>query len=563
MAFLLCLAVSGCSFQAVKLLLTGETRQLRERPQPAPPNAPLRPPILLVAIDGVGRDLLYDMLRHGELPQMADLLGGAGDARNPFPHAAFDHTLLSTLPSVTIPAWVTALTGVPPSRHGVTGNEFFIREKRQFAAPIPVSFTDQEPTLACFTDGYANHLSLAPSVYERMRRRDPHILIWVAMQHFYRGADKLILSNRTILTKALVDYAEEKVSEALEEHHTKALYADLDDEAVEDTVKQLDAGPVPDVLTIYLSGTDLFAHVSELGPDRARRSYLREVIDPLMGKLAGALRRRGALDDRYVVLTSDHGHTPVLHDEVHALAGNGDAKPPALLRFIHFRVRPFQLDVPDDSDFQAVLAYQGAMAYIYLADRSTCPDKGDVCDWSRPPRYREDVLQVADTFYRNNQHGAYVPGLRGTLDMVLTRRPAPPGEDARPFEVYVGNDKTVPVPEYLAAHPHPTYVDLDRRLRDLAAGPAGERAGDVLLIAHNGDRARPEQRYYFAAPYHSWHGSPSRGDSEIPLIVAHPHRSAKDLQPIVAGVLGSQPSLEKITDLLLALRFGDASSTRR
>jgi hypothetical protein len=138
--------------------------------------------------------------------------------------------------------------------------------------------------------------------------------------------------------------------------------------------------------------------------------------------------------------------------------------------------------------------------------------------------------------------------------MVLTRRPRPYTESDGPFEVYVGGGKLEPVEKYLEEHPHPTYVAMAARLRELAEGPRGERAGDVLLLAHNGDRDRPEDRYYFAEPYHSWHGSPSRQDSEIPLIVGRAGDSAPALQAIVQGALGDHPHQQKLTDLLLSLR---------
>ncbi len=108
-----------------------------------------------------------------------------------------------------------------------------------------------------------------------------------------------------------------------------------------------------------------------------------------------------------------------------------------------------------------------------------------------PPRFHEDVLPVAEAFFRANRDGSYVPQLRGTLDLILTRRPAPPAEDDAPFEVYVGGGRLVPVEAFLEAHPWPTYVELASRLRDLAAGPHGERAGDVVLLANNGNRSRP------------------------------------------------------------------------
>jgi hypothetical protein len=138
--------------------------------------------------------------------------------------------------------------------------------------------------------------------------------------------------------------------------------------------------------------------------------------------------------------------------------------------------------------------------------------------------------------------------------MVLTRRPRPYADEDLPFEVYVGRGAVVPVETYLAEHPHPNYVDAPSRLRELAVGPHGERAGDVLLLAHYGDRDAPEGRYYFAQPYHSWHGSPSRKDSEIPLIVARASDSTDAIRSIVEHALGEDPHQQKVTDLLLSLR---------
>jgi hypothetical protein len=183
-----------------------------------------------------------------------------------------------------------------------------------------------------------------------------------------------------------------------------------------------------------------------------------------------------------------------------------------------------------------------------------CPGEHDRCAWSEPPRYEEDVLAAAEAFYRNNEDGSIVPGIKGDLDMIFVRKPKPVREVDNMFDVYVGNGKTMPVAEYLRAHPHPTYVALEPRLRELAVGTYGERAGDILLLAHNGDRDQPEERYYFSVPYRSWHGSPSRRDSEIPLIVAHPHRGAAAIRSFVTPILGDAPFQRKVTDIILKLR---------
>jgi hypothetical protein len=545
----------GCATPAkvVELVAQGDDKLLRGRDPGAPASSPDKPALLLLALDGIDRELLYDMLNKGELPMLATLLGGEGRS---FPHTFFSRELLSTMPSSTMAAWATVTTGVTPAYHGITGNEFFMREVRRFAAPAPVSFADSKPTLSIYTDQYMNVLNQAPTVYERMRARDPNVLAWVAMNPIFTGADRILVAKPTVLAEAFEELIEDAARAVqAKKRNARAPYQKLDEDVISVVVNELAKGPVPDVLTVYLIGTDLYAHVAEEGPDAARRAYLREVVEPAVAHLTDRLRVRNALANRYVVLTSDHGHTPVKYDDAHAL-NDGKANPPELLRLAGFRVRPFQLDVSDKDDFDTVLAYGGATAYAYVADRSTCVHAKEVCDWSKPPRYEEDVLPLAEAFFKNNHDGALVPHLKGTLDLVLTRRPKPFKEIDAPFEVYVGGGKTVPVPEWLKEHPHPTYVLTDARLRDLAVGPHGERAGDVMLIAHNGDRDTPDERFYFAARYRSWHGSPSRQDSEVPLIVGHPGMPAAALGARVQRVLGAEPRQEKVTDLLLDLRYG-------
>ncbi|MDF3071085.1 MAG: Type phosphodiesterase / nucleotide pyrophosphatase [Polyangiaceae bacterium] len=546
--------------KTAQLVLTDTERTIHQRAANAPKSSPNNAPILLLAFDGVNRDLLYDMLDKGELPKLTDLLSGEGKK---FPHAYLDPTLLATMPSSTMAAWTTAMTGVPPAVHGVAGNEFFIREENRLGAPAPVSFSDSKPTIEIYTDGYLNKLVKAPTVYERMREREPHIAIWVALHQIYSGADRLLFATNTVMARALeeglVKITKKTAKTATLQDDSKpdrSLFAMLDEDVIDKVVDALgdEDDPVPDVLTVYLTGTDLYAHVAEEGPDEARRAYLHEVVDPALGKLSAKLRERNALSDRWVVLTSDHGHTPVRHDEKHALYTEGPDSPARLIGGAGYRLRPFKEKVDKDTGFDAVLAEGGATSFIYVADRTTCSGPQRVCDWKKPPRYREDVLPLADAIFRNNKDGKLVKALQGTLDLVLTREPKPYAEDDLPFEVYVGDGRTVPLGAYLEQHPHPTYVETEARLRDLAVGRRGERAGDIMLLAHNGDRDIPDERYYFASPYRSWHGSPSRQDSEIPLIVANPRYLSEEISDRVRRVLGSAPRQQKVTDLLLDLR---------
>jgi hypothetical protein len=138
--------------------------------------------------------------------------------------------------------------------------------------------------------------------------------------------------------------------------------------------------------------------------------------------------------------------------------------------------------------------------------------------------------------------------------MIFVREPRPFADVDLPFRVYVGAGRTMAIDDYLLEVPHPTYVALAERMEELAVGRYGERAGDILLLAHNGDRDRADGRYYFSKPLRSWHGSPSKLDSEIPLIVSHPDHDTASIRAWVVPILGDRPFQRKITDIILKLR---------
>jgi predicted AlkP superfamily pyrophosphatase or phosphodiesterase len=538
-------ACGGAPKKALEVVLEGESRNLRERSQEAPQNAPQTPPLLFLAFDGVSRDLLYDMLRKGELPNLAALLGG-----DDLKHAHLDETVLSTLPSSTMAAWATMMTGLTPAEHGVTGNEYFARESMRFECPAPVTFEDAAPTFEIYTDDYMNKLIDGPTVYEKMKVLNGDSLIWVAMHSIFRGADRLLMARRTIVGKAFEAFVVSQVKKISEGKTARDVFSGLDDEVIDVLVEKLEDEDqvIPDVITLYLSGTDLYAHVAAEGPDTARREYLKEVIDPEIADLVAVMRKRNMLAKRWVVISSDHGHTEV--EEKNNIDTQG---PQAVLEKTGFVVRKFERHIDDDDTFSSVLAFGGAMAYVYLADRTTCDKEGE-CSWVQPPRYKEDVLATAEAFRKANATGELAPELKGRLDMILVREGKPAGEIDNPFVVYVGDGKTKSISDYLASEKHPTYVEVESRLKDLAVGVHGDHAGDILLIANNGNMKTPGERFYFSHPYKSWHGSPSREDSEIPMIVANAGKSTKEIAAWVKTTLGDRPSQQRIANVLVGLR---------
>jgi hypothetical protein len=509
---------------------------------------PMRPPgggprVLVFALDGVGDEELLDAIRQGGAPAMARLLGPEEEPRL-FAHGYAAPDVLSILPSTTMAAWASLFTGVGAAHTGVPGNEWFAREEARFYAPAPVSVEGTDHALESYTDDLVGGALRAPTIYERADVRS-----YVSLSHFHRGADLLVTPAADALAE-LVTAAFEGLGDG-EESVEREAYTDLDRTAVDNLLEVMERHGVADLQVVYFPGVDLYTHVAE-HPLEMQRLYLSEVIDDAVARIIAAYRRAGA-DDTYILFVSDHGHTPVLDNDRHALGAEGEGDPVALLEQVGFRVRARSLELDDDErDFQAVVAYQGAFAYVYLADRSICPAEGTVCDWSAAPRLEEDVMPVVRAFDRANRAGAGVPELRGTLDLILSREPRPPARDALPFQVWDGQ-ALVELGDYLQREPRPELLDLETRLHRLGAGPYGHRAGDVLLLARSGAARAIEDRYYFSGRYHSWHGSPDAQDSRIPLIVAHPTESGAALRGRVRAAAGDQPRQEDIAGLILSL----------
>ena len=532
----------------VELIGEGGEKLLRDPMRPA--RGATR--VLIFALDGVGDDELMLAIRQDGAPNMARILGAASGGEGTYANAYAVPGVLSILPSTTVAAWSATFTGEPAARNGVPGNEWFAREERRFYAPAPVTVDDNEDAIAVYTDGLVGRALRVPTLYEQVGVR-----AFVSLSQVHRGADLLTTPDLGALGN-LVEAAAEGI--AGEDDVEQEAYSELDRASVESLIGTLEERGIPDLQTIYFPGVDLYTHVSETSLAK-QRQYLRQVIDSAVGDVLAAYRKAGALDDTYIVFIADHGHTPVLSDDRHALGAEGKDEPTFLITRTGFRMREMDLDVDDEEgddddadeqDYQAVVAYQGAMAYVYLADRSTCPRVEQRCDWNRAPRWQDDVVPMLRAFDAANRTGAILPALRGTIDLILSRPPRPVGTDALPFQVWHG-DRLVPIAEYLASNPRPDLLAFEERLEGLAAGPHGHRAGDILLLAKSGMHRPVEERYYFSNEFRSWHGSPAAQDSRIPLIVAHGSRTGSEIEREVRSAIGDHPTQLSITPLVRAL----------
>ena len=524
--------------EVMSLVVSDAAVQLRPEMRPARRAGPR---VLVLALDGVGAREFRDAVRSGGMPHVASLLGSELDsASGLYEHGLAPEGVLSILPSTTYAAWTALYTGTGVAENGVAGNEWFDRETMTFVAPAPVSVKEHGDAVKVYSDSLMHRWIAMPTLFERADVRS-----YVTLAAQYRGADLLVRPDAGSFAKLAASFAA-GIANGDPDWET---YRALDQAAIDETLKAIDEHGLADLQVVYFPGVDLFTHVADSAM-HAQQRYLTNVVDSAIGKLLGAYKRRDALDSTYVMLVSDHGHTPSLADERHALGSGTEGEPEDALKSVGFRVRPFELET-DDEAYQAVLAYQGALAYVHLADRSTCPEAEDRCNWNAPPRFEEDVLAAVRAFDAAGRSGKGAGKLEGAIDLIFARV-ARGVEPAGPFKVWDG-ERLVAVGEYLAANPRPDLLDLERRLERLGVGRFGHRSGDVMVLSRYREQDPEAQRYYFSARYRSWHGSPSRQDSEMLFALARPASTGAQLRAQVHAAVGESFSQLDVTPLILRL----------
>jgi len=532
--------MGSCAF-ILDTIRTGGEKELKPAPPPASGSGPR---MIIFALDGTTPAQLMEAIRSGKAPNLAGVLGKERD-RGLFEHGYAAPRALSILPSSTIAAWSAIFTGTPPALNGVVGDEWFERESGTFLAPVPVSALDTADVTKVVTGDLIGEELQKPTLYELIKKN-----INVAMLSVHRGATLYT----TVSPASLTDFVAFLIKGALKGIDAeKSIAAALDLSATEKLIEAIEEKGVADLQVVYFPGIDIFTHVAE-DPLASQVRYLEFVTDKRIGEVLDEYRKKGALDGTYVIVISDHGQIPTLNDDQHKLGTDDEHSPFAVLRRSGYRVRKPLLTLGElDRDYQAVLAYQGFMAYVYLADRSTCAEEHQPCDWPKPARFKEDVLPALQAFYKANQSGENVPELKGTLDLIFSREPMPPGQNAKPFQIFDGQ-RLVPIAEYLKLHPRPDLLDLNQRMQWLGAGPYGNRAGDIVLLAKACTQLPIEERFYFAAVTHyTWHGSACEQDSHIPFILAQVGGSGERMRSVLQKFGGEAPTELMMTPLVREL----------
>jgi hypothetical protein len=519
-----------------KTIATGGEENLSKGP---PPPTSSGPHVIIFALDGAVPAKLMDAINSGRAPHFAAVLG-RDEGGGVFAHAYAAPHALSILPSSTIADWSSVFTGAPPAYNGVTGDEWFDRTTMTFYAPVPVSTSDLTDVSQTVSDDLIGSALKVPTLYEELPVRS-----YVAMQQVHRGATLYTTVSPGSFTDLISHLIKGKLSG---EDAEKSLSAAIDRDSAKKLIQAIEEHGIPDLQVVYQPGIDIFTHAAR-DPLNSQEAYLANVTDGVVGSVMDEYRKNGALDRTYVIFIADHSHIPTMNDAAHRLGTDHEHSPFSTVAAAGFRVRPpFKVDTT--TDYQAVLAYQGFMAYIYLANRSTCPSPGQRCNWLQPPRFKRDVLPVLRAFYRSNQSGRPEPKLKGRLDLIFARRPVSPKSSAPPYEIFDGHN-LISIDDYLMDNPRPDLLDLVQRMEWLSAGPYGSLAGDILLLPKACVNIPIEGRYFFAdIEHYSWHGSACEQDGRIPFILAQVGGSGVEMRSILRKFGDSSISEMELTPLV-------------
>jgi hypothetical protein len=456
--------------------------------------------LLLVVADGVRPDVFAEELDAGHLPAVAALRDRGGL-----------HTVTSSFPSVTGPAYVPFLTGQHPAPVGMPGLRWFDRTRRLDWSPsktrsyagVDIWHADRDVSRA------------TPTLLELAR---PSL---AGMSMFGRGATAGHVGRSTSwMLRATVPHFRGDL----------AGWRRVEQAATREFLRRF-ARVKPRAAVLAVMSPDKLAH--KLGPWAPEvRAAIRDV-DAAVDAAVAAAERGGWRESLHVWIVGDHGHAPVArHDDLH---GWLEAQGHRVLA--HPKVHRRRPDV-------ALMVGGNAMAHLYVEpgrrERRWWPAMG--ARWvamhdALVARDAIDLVAVAlDAGRVRVTHG-----VRGAAELV---RRTDAGGATRWDYLATGGDplllggtqRGLDATAAWEATAESPYPDAVVQLATLALAP---RSGDVVVSAAEGWDLRAR---YEPVPHVSTHGALLRAQMEVPFLldvpVARSPQRTADVMPSALGLLG-------------------------
>lgn len=248
-------------------------------------------------LDGTNPNVLYDMVRTGEAPNIARLVQMG---------TAFEHGAVSSLPTVTLANHTSVMTGAHPGHHGILHNAWYDRARgEQVITNSPENWASSTKWLTPGTE----------TVHDALHRWRPNLFTASVNEPCDRGADFSTFD----LMRRKVKMGFPRTPEGLP-HTTERFvrpfkdygwYSQVDHHGMEQAVGLLSGGyagaelPVPDYLWVNFTLTDSAFH--EGGPhSEIARASVRDT-DARIGEILRAAEAAGTFDRTAFYLVADHG----------------------------------------------------------------------------------------------------------------------------------------------------------------------------------------------------------------------------------------------------------------
>ena len=293
--------------------------------------------VIIIDIDGVRWDTFKQAYLERHLQSFERILGTVTNGEG-FQHAVVFENATTVFPTVTMAAQASIFTGVFPGRHGIPGNAWFDRTSARlidYMTPISIACVYEiDLMFSGCQGGMANEQLTSPTLYELAARAGKTST--VVFSEYYKGATTPVLPSLDDALGFLEGY--------------DINYPAFDARMMDRAVESLQAGELPDILTVYFAGADGVAHQQGIA---SQLDYFQNVIDPELGRLLGELALRDPEWSVHTlfVITSDHGRTDLqYHPEDQDLA---------------YRINVDLARIAGPSG-NSELVQDGGMAYVYV-----------------------------------------------------------------------------------------------------------------------------------------------------------------------------------------------------
>jgi arylsulfatase A-like enzyme len=317
-------------------------------------------------VDGLNATVFQEMLDAGELPAIRKYFVDRG---------LYAPRAVANIPSVTLANETSLVTGLFAGHHGILGVNWFDRNSlvwRDYAAVAQKNALDG--------DYFARNL------YECFPDRMTFSLFFQAHRHATEFVENRLTAGPTFVIGAY-EYVDRL---ALFRFHTVA-----------DAARR--SGRFPAITVAYSLAPDFQAYDHGVEAP-AYREAIRHT-DRQVGRVLGDLERGGVLKDLYIVLLSDHGHSPVQH---HFVVSE------YLRRQLGLAVAPGKLW--EESDFLARLAHYSQYAAVVYGSG----DRYNAICLRRPLPAHGGAGAVAYDGWTSRPSAedlAHYPTPRGTVDL--------------------------------------------------------------------------------------------------------------------------------------------------